>query len=155
MAAETYKFIDTSFKGARFEAIERVKLENSISISPFDFLRQRLKMPDGHSTSMPFETIGPCVATFAVARESVDKSGARKCQRKHTHAPTRASRAGGWSNGRVNRENSISISPFDLLRQRLNMPDPWIFTEATPVSKRQIMRRLIDRIFRRIEWLSH
>ena len=78
MAAETYKFIDTSFKGARFEAIERVNLENS-----------------------------------------------------------------------------ISISPFDLLRQRLTMPDPWIFTEDTPVSKRQIIRRLIDRIFRRIEWLSH
>ena len=42
--------------------------------------------------------------------------------------------------GRVNSENSISISPFDLLRQRLKMPDPWILTEATPVSKRQIMR---------------
>jgi hypothetical protein len=49
-------------------------------------------------------------------------------------------------------ENSNSISPFDLLRQRLNMPDPWILTEATAVSKRQITPRIIS-IFRRM-WVS-
>ena len=50
-------------------------------------------------------------------------------------------------------ENTISISPFDLLRQRLKMPDPWIVMEATAVSKRQIMPRITNRIFRRI-WLG-
>ena len=45
-----------------------------------------------------------------------------------------------------------SLSPFDLLRQRLNMPDCWILTEATAVSKRQITPRII-RIFRRM-WVG-
>ena len=47
-------------------------------------------------------------------------------------------------------ENSNSISPFDLLRQRLNMPDPWILTETAAVSKRQDASRIINRIFRRL-----
>ena len=50
-------------------------------------------------------------------------------------------------------ENSNSISPFDLLRQRLNMPDPWILTEATAVSKRQVTPRIINRIFTRM-WVG-
>jgi hypothetical protein len=50
-------------------------------------------------------------------------------------------------------ENSNSISPFDLLRQRLNMPDPWILTEAAAVSKRQVTPRIINRIFRRM-WVG-
>ena len=55
--------------------------------------------------------------------------------------------------GRVKVEDSNSISPFDLLRQRLNMPEPWILTEATAVSKRQITPRIISRIFRRL-WVG-
>ena len=47
-------------------------------------------------------------------------------------------------------ESSNSISPFDLLRQRLNLPDPWILTEAAAVSKRQDAPRIINRIFRRM-----
>ena len=47
-------------------------------------------------------------------------------------------------------ENSNSISAFDLLRHRLNMPDPWIFTEATAAPKRQITPHIINRIFRRM-----
>jgi len=50
-------------------------------------------------------------------------------------------------------ESSNSISPFDLLRQRLNMPDPWILTEAAAVSKRQDAPRIINRIFRRM-WMG-
>ncbi len=49
-------------------------------------------------------------------------------------------------------ENSNSISVFDILRQRLNMPDPWPLIEAPALSKRQIGTRRInrmDRIFRR------
>ena len=72
-----------------------------------------------------------------------------------THKCTDTSFKGGRfeAMGRVNLENSISISPFDLLRQRLNMPDPWILTEATAVSKRQITPRIINRIFRRM-WVG-
>jgi len=44
-------------------------------------------------------------------------------------------------------ENSNSISAFDLLRQRLNMPDLWTLTEARAVSKRQIAAGRIYKIF--------
>jgi hypothetical protein len=44
-------------------------------------------------------------------------------------------------------ENSNSISVFDILRQRLNMPNPWTFAEAPTVSKRQLALRRINRIF--------
>jgi len=44
-------------------------------------------------------------------------------------------------------EKSNSISAFDLLRQRLNMPDPWTLTEPRAVSKRQIAAGRINRIF--------
>jgi len=44
-------------------------------------------------------------------------------------------------------ENSNSISVFDILRQRLRMPDPWTLTEAPAVSKRQIAAGRINRIF--------
>ena len=45
---------------------------------------------------------------------------------------------------------SNNISPFDLLRQRLNMPDTWVLAEAKSVSRREITSRLIDRIFTRV-----
>ena len=47
-------------------------------------------------------------------------------------------------------ENSNSISAFDILRQRLNMPDPWTLSEALAVSKRQIAWGRINRIFGRM-----
>jgi len=47
----------------------------------------------------------------------------------------------------VTMEKSNSISAFDLLRQRLNMPDPWTLTEPRAVSKRQIAAGRISRIF--------
>ena len=47
-------------------------------------------------------------------------------------------------------ENSNSISAFDILRQRLNMPDPWTLSDALAVSKRQIAPRRINRIFGRM-----
>jgi hypothetical protein len=51
---------------------------------------------------------------------------------------------------KVNMENSNSISAFDILRQRLNLPDPWISTEQPALSKRQIASRRVSRIFRRM-----
>src|SRR6266550_5726181 len=44
-------------------------------------------------------------------------------------------------------ENSNSISAFDILRQRLKMPDPWTLTGPPAVSKRQIPWGRINRIF--------
>jgi len=44
-------------------------------------------------------------------------------------------------------ENSNNISVFDILNQRVNMPDLWPLTEATAVSKRQIASGRINRIF--------
>ena len=42
-------------------------------------------------------------------------------------------------------ENSDSVSIFDTLRRRLNMPNPWTLTEAPPVSKPRISPRTITR----------
>ena len=45
-------------------------------------------------------------------------------------------------------EKSNSVSAFDTLRRRMMMPDPWISAEPPAASKREIMRRKINRIFR-------
>ncbi len=45
-------------------------------------------------------------------------------------------------------EKPNSVSAFDILRQRMMMPDPWISAELPAASKREIMRRKINRIFR-------
>jgi len=52
-----------------------------------------------------------------------------------------------------------SVSAFDTLRQRTMMRDLWISAEQPVVSRREITRRKINRIFKgmleRIGWKPH
>ena len=45
-------------------------------------------------------------------------------------------------------EKSDRVSAFELLRERVMWPDLWISAEQPSVSKREITRRKINRIFK-------
>lgn len=45
-------------------------------------------------------------------------------------------------------EKSNCVSAFDMLRERMMMPDLWIYVEQPAASKREILRQEISRIFR-------
>jgi hypothetical protein len=47
-------------------------------------------------------------------------------------------------------EKSNGVSAFDILRRRVAMPDLWISSEQPAASKREITRRKINWIFRRV-----